>query len=189
MRHFGEPFRRQAAHIISALVWRTVEERRYEITQEGEQQQMEVFPAYATGTFWSVAVELYPSDPFAAELLHLKVRFDDALLQWRKERNPLSSNAWDNVLNPGYQRIIGMGKDALPFILQELRRELKNGEPDDWFMALWAITDGENLIPVESRGKVKEMAKAWLEWGSRSGYINGEALGGRVSAFGRLGMP
>ena len=48
MRHFGEPFRRQAAHIISALVWRTVEERRYEITQEGEQQQMEVFPAYAT---------------------------------------------------------------------------------------------------------------------------------------------
>jgi hypothetical protein len=81
-----------------------------------------------------------------------------------------------------------MGPTVVPFILHELQRELREGEPDDWFVALWAIT-GANPVPLESRGKMKEMAKAWLEWGSRLGYVNGEGLGVRVSAFGRLGMP
>jgi hypothetical protein len=102
--------------------------------------------------------------------------FKDLAAQWRRERIPLSSNAWDNVLNPGYQRIIGMGTDAVPFILRELQHELTQGEPDDWFIALWAIT-GENPVPVESRGKLREMAKAWLNWGSRQGYLDGEELG------------
>jgi hypothetical protein len=112
--------------------------------------------------------------------------FQDLTAQWRQQRNPLSSNAWDNVLNPGYQRIIGMGTDAVPFILRELQDELKIGEPDDWFIALWAIT-GENPVPLENRGKLREMAKTWLEWGSRQGYLDGEELGAGISTTGQMG--
>jgi hypothetical protein len=96
-----------------------------------------------------------------------EVRFNELVQRWRRARNSLSSSAWDNVRLPEYQQIIGMGPAAIPLILAELRDELKKGEPDDWFIALWAITQGENPVPEESRGNLKEMAKAWLDWGSR----------------------
>jgi hypothetical protein len=186
MRHADELFRRQASTVIGAIVLRAVEDRRYEITHNRGQPQMEIYPAWGMGLSWSVSVKSYPSDPFMAELIRLHNLFQSFALQWRTERNPLSSNAWDNVLNPAYQRIIGMGTDAVRFILQELRRELGTGEPDDWFMALWAIT-GENPVPTEHRGKIKEMAQAWLEWGSRQGYLDGEELGVGIPAFGQVG--
>jgi hypothetical protein len=46
-----------------------------------------------------------------------------------------------------------------------LKQELMRGEPDHWFWALAAITR-KNLIPPESRGKIKEMAEAWIRWGN-----------------------
>jgi hypothetical protein len=51
-------------------------------------------------------------------------------------------------------------------ILEELRRE-----PDHWFWALEAITLA-NPVPPEAGGKVEEMARAWIEWGIREGYIS-----------------
>jgi hypothetical protein len=68
------------------------------------------------------------------------------------------------MLQP-YQRIIGMGWPAVPLILEELSRE-----PDQWFLALEAITE-ENPVNPEDAGKVCVMARAWLEWGRRSGLI------------------
>jgi hypothetical protein len=65
-----------------------------------------------------------------------------------------------------YQRIIGMGSPAVPLILEELRRE-----PDQWFWALEAITE-ENPVPPEAAGKVREMARAWIDWGQRQGFLN-----------------
>jgi hypothetical protein len=185
MSHLDESFRRQAAPVMVGLVLRAVEGRRYNFTHGGDQAPMEVGPVRGTAS-WSISAKPYPSDPFVAEFIRLSSLFRDLASQWQQERNPLSSNAWDNVLNPAYQRIIGMGTDAVPFILGELRQELKKGEPDDWFMALWAIT-GENPVPAESRGKIREMAKAWLEWGSQQGYLDGEELGARIPAFGRMG--
>jgi hypothetical protein len=63
-------------------------------------------------------------------------------------------------MHPAYQQIIGMGVDALPLILRELERE-----PDHWFWALEAIT-GENPVPPTDRGRLNEMARAWLRWAS-----------------------
>ncbi len=68
------------------------------------------------------------------------------------------------MLDP-YQRIIGMGWDAVPLILEELRRE-----PDQWFWALEKITD-ENPVPPEAAGRVRQMAQAWVEWGQKQGLI------------------
>ncbi|HEX3497138.1 MAG TPA: hypothetical protein VHT02_08200 [Methylocella sp.] len=147
---------------------------------------MEIYSISEIGGFWSFSVKTYPSDPGAVAFSHLRDLFKELASQWRNERNPLSSNAWDNVRNPAYLRIIGMGWDAVPFILRELQYELKIGEPDDWFVALWAITR-ENPVLIESRGNVKEMANAWLEWGSQQGYFGGDALGVGVPEFGRVG--
>jgi len=67
-------------------------------------------------------------------------------------------------MHPAYQQIIGLGPPALPLILAELDREL-----DHWFWALKAIS-GEDPVPIESRGNMREMANAWLKWGREKGY-------------------
>jgi hypothetical protein len=69
------------------------------------------------------------------------------------------------MLRP-YQRIIGMGWEALPYIFAELHRE-----PDQWFWALEAITEA-NPVPVEVAGKVRLMAEAWIEWGKQQGLVS-----------------
>ena len=75
------------------------------------------------------------------------------------------SNTAQMAMLRSYQSIIGMGDPAIPLLLEELQRE-----PDQWFWALEAITL-ENPVPVEARGKVDEMARAWIEWGRQKGYI------------------
>jgi hypothetical protein len=39
-----------------------------------------------------------------------------------------------------------------------------------WFWALEAITEA-NPVPREAAGKVRRMARAWLEWGKQQGLI------------------
>jgi hypothetical protein len=60
--------------------------------------------------------------------------------------------------------LIGLGKPVIPLLLKEL--EKKSGH---WFWALKSISR-EDPVPQEYRGKVKEMTKAWLEWGKQRGY-------------------
>jgi len=84
-------------------------------------------------------------------------RFRELVRQW-KEATRFLSSIHEMTGHPAYLQIIGMGKDALPLILHELRRE-----PDHWFIALQAIT-GVNPIPASVRGKVEEMTQAWLSW-------------------------
>jgi hypothetical protein len=95
------------------------------------------------------------------------VKFQSLAKQWKAERGAMSSVA-SMVALQSYQRILGMGPDALPFILAQLRSE--GDEPDHWFPALSAIAAG-SPVPPESRGKLKDMAKAWLEWGQEQGYV------------------
>ena len=87
-------------------------------------------------------------------------RFAGLAARWKAERGP-SSSIDDLVLHPAYQQIIGLGPAAVPLLLEELRRE-----PDHWFWALAAIT-GEDPVPPGSRGRLVEMAEAWLNWGAR----------------------
>jgi hypothetical protein len=68
------------------------------------------------------------------------------------------------MLEP-YQRIIGMGPQVVPLILEELRRE-----PDQWFWALESITE-QNPVPPEATGTVRLMAAAWIAWGEQRGLL------------------
>jgi hypothetical protein len=95
-------------------------------------------------------------------------RFQRLARQWKRERGALSTAAAMAAL-PSYRKIIGMGPAALPCILAELRSE--GDSPSHWFLALAAIAE-ENPVPAESRGKLVEMAKAWLAWGKQEGYVD-----------------
>jgi hypothetical protein len=94
----------------------------------------------------------------------VRVRFQRLVREWKDKSRYMSSAAQMAMLK-SYQRIIGMGEQAVPLILEELERE-----PDHWFWALEAITD-ENPVPSEDNGKVRLMAKAWVDWGRQRGYL------------------
>ena len=81
---------------------------------------------------------------------------------WRQEVR-FTSSLTQMVLHPTYQRIIGMGVAAVPFLLRELERK-----PDHWFWALHAITGADPVKP-EDRGKLRKMSEAWLTWGKEQG--------------------
>jgi len=101
----------------------------------------------------------------------LRIRFESLLEEWRNQRGAMSSVTAMSMLRP-YQKIIGMGPDAIPLILAELRAE--GDDPDQWFWALSIISEANNLTPPEiapaHQGDYGAMALAWLDWGRAQGY-------------------
>jgi len=87
----------------------------------------------------------------------LQYTFTKLAEQWRRETRHMSIMN-DIVSHTAYQKIIGMGKDVVPLILEELKRE-----PAHWFWALKSIT-GDNPIQPEDRGRLNKMTEAWLDW-------------------------
>ena len=65
----------------------------------------------------------------------------------------------DMVMHPSYQRIIGMGEDAIPLILNELDRQ-----PDHWF---WALHSLLALTPYQNIARAT--SQRWLVCGSSGG--------------------
>jgi hypothetical protein len=91
--------------------------------------------------------------------------FQNLANQWKRDTLAISSVS-EIVMHPAYQRIMSMGKQALPLILQQLRREL-----DHWFYALEFIagTDGKDV--AKGADTLEDARSAWLEWGYRHGYL------------------
>jgi hypothetical protein len=90
-------------------------------------------------------------------------QFNELARQW-KQATAFSSSLTEMKEHPAYLQIIGLGKTAVPLILDELRRA-----PDFWFAALKTLT-GEDPVKPADRGQVRRMAQAWLEWGQTHGY-------------------
>lgn len=100
----------------------------------------------------------------------LRRQFESLSGQWKQESRYLSSTT-DISTNPAYQRIIGMGMPVVPLILEDLRKQ-----PYHWFWALKAIT-GEDPVPETMRGRVREMADAWISWGVEKKMIEANDSG------------
>jgi len=98
-------------------------------------------------------------DPAAA----LGVQFQDLRKEWKARRGVSSSLLDMSMLEP-YQKIIALGKDAVPHIIAQLKAE--GDEPDQWFWALRVLT-GANPVKPEDRGDFRAMSKAWIDWGAR----------------------
>lgn len=94
----------------------------------------------------------------------LETQFRALVKQWKRDTETVSSIA-RMIRHPAYQKIVGMGEPVLPLLLAELKKE-----PDFWFAALQQIT-GADPAPKSSAGKIKEMAKAWLDWGRDKGFL------------------
>lgn len=91
--------------------------------------------------------------------------FDELTRNWQTEKR-YQSFSKQIAMHPAYQRIIGMGRSALPLIFRELERG-----PHHWFWALRAIT-GVDPVPEESRGDLAGMTEAWLRWGTSQGLTS-----------------
>ena len=91
-------------------------------------------------------------------------RFEALREDWKSRTRHLS-NVAQIALVSSYQQIIGMGPQALPLILAELKQET-----DHWFWALEAIT-GETPVPKEDTGDMAASAAAWIAWGKANGHL------------------
>jgi hypothetical protein len=93
----------------------------------------------------------------------LEQRFLRLLNRWRSETDHLSSST-QITGHAAYQEIIGLGREALPLLLQELERS----HDGHLSKALTAIT-GARPVPPEDRGRIKKVAEAWLRWARETG--------------------
>ncbi len=94
----------------------------------------------------------------------LSAKFKRLLIEWQKQAAFLPSVTAMAIL-PSYQEIIGMGKPALPLILNELKER-----PSHLFWALRAIS-GVDPVPPRDRGRIDKMIKAWIKWGRKNNII------------------
>jgi hypothetical protein len=104
-----------------------------------------------------------PPPQGAAPPADLEARFRDLVQRWKAESLVLSSVTAMARL-PSYQAIIELGPPVIPLLLRELEQD-----PDHWFWALKTLT-GVDPVPEGSRGRLPEMARAWVRWGREQGY-------------------
>jgi hypothetical protein len=95
---------------------------------------------------------------------NVRQTFGRLVEQWRAE-TMFESSFTELVLNPAYQRIIGLGEQVIPLLLEELEKE--SGQ---WFWALENIT-GANPVAPEDSGNSQKMKSAWLKWGVERGFL------------------
>jgi len=102
--------------------------------------------------------EWYPGTDGGRTLTQdVTLSFEELASQWREETKTISAIE-EMAIHPAYQRIIGMGPAVIPNIMRALEKR-----PDNWFWALRAITGADPVQP-EQRGRMSEMAKAWIAW-------------------------
>lgn len=93
----------------------------------------------------------------------LKEEFRRLADEWLEDTMFISSPS-DKFLHRAYLEIIGMGKDAIPFLLREVR-DLSG----HWFLALRSITKQDPVQPEDANDMIS-MADAWLRWGREKGH-------------------
>ena len=98
-----------------------------------------------------------PADSDIAETFRTLVE------RWRSETGHLSI-VQQKVMNRTYLEIIGLGRPALPLLLQELRER-----PAHWFLALSSISR-EN--PVCHGASFDDAVRDWIAWGRARGLID-----------------
>jgi len=149
-----------------------------------ENSETFTFSSYTVGVGFDYAYVIYPSSPVTfvvPDWAEDWIRYNELATEWKKTRATWRSFSGDLMRDENYSQIVGMGPPVIKFILWDMQAEIDSGRVTDWFYALWAIT-GENPIPTEAQGKPIEAAKAWIEWGRRTGLIYDATLGSALSA-------
>ena len=100
----------------------------------------------------------------APNVASIEEQFAALANRWHGETDFLSSPS-RITSNYSYLKIISMGKRVIPMILEDL-----NEHGGHWYPALRILSE-EDPVPIEDRGDVEQMKKAWLQWGRERGYI------------------
>ena len=104
----------------------------------------------------------------APELEEYSLSVSDRFLRysedWLNQTGAISSID-SLVANPSYQKIIKLGWDAVPLMLNDLREN-----KGFWFPALHAITGIRPFDPADA-GNGQRMTEAWLSWGKKKELI------------------
>lgn len=140
----------------------TIRER---ITRPDAQRQEQVItasPEIVVIDFQAGVAHVMPKASFLAPNTQAVQKFRKLADQWRKDTRHISSLS-KLSMHPAYQKIIGMGYDALPLILNELKE--KGGH---WLWALHAITDED---PAPEGATFRGAVAAWIAWGKTEGYL------------------
>lgn len=95
-----------------------------------------------------------------------KARFETLADKYERETRYLSSPA-QMACHPAYVEITEMGPAAIRLIL--LRLQSHHG--GHWFWALAKLT-GENPVPSEDAGRMRKMARHWVLWGQKNGWLD-----------------
>ncbi len=107
---------------------------------------------------------LLPREDVEVKEEEVRAEFQALVESWYQETGHISS-IQEKVMHPSYQRIIGMGRPAIPLVLQELRER-----PNFWFWALRFMT-GED--PSKNAKGINNAVEAWSRWGAEHGYLQG----------------
>lgn len=98
----------------------------------------------------------------------LKQDFMENYIHWKIETEHLSGKNHSYITkHPAYQKIIEMGEEIIPFILETIKED---GSKLLWHIALEKIT-GENHAEVDANTDEEKNAD-WLRWGKTKGLID-----------------
>ncbi len=104
-----------------------------------------------------------PGFKLARSEKEVEEKFNAYLAEWRNHTR-LESNYGKILANPFYRRILALGPQVVPLILEDM----KKGHGGAWFQALEDLT-GENAIVPEHEVDSSLMIADWLEWGRKNG--------------------
>lgn len=94
----------------------------------------------------------------------VKTEFDRLVKEWYgKVSHHSNPNIWFD--HPNYQKILDLGPEIIPLILEELKKDRGL-----WFDALYQLA-GVDPVPEEVH-KTREVKKYWMDWGRAHGYTN-----------------
>lgn len=94
----------------------------------------------------------------------LREKFEASLRLWKRETQSSSSDSelFDSM---HFRKIVALGQDAVPYILESLQDELSH-----IYVALGDIT-GKNPAKDVEPGDVRAEIGAWLDWGREQGLL------------------
>ncbi len=101
----------------------------------------------------------------ASKAESIEEKFGRLSKQWRRETRHISS-IHEKSINMAYQKIIGMGKDVLPYIFHDFEKT-----HDHWLWALYAICDEESAPDLEKAGDLDAAVDVWLNWARQHNYL------------------
>lgn len=135
------------------------------VIEEVEQVPQQLWSYGASeGVYSSYSTLAGTASPLMGHVQPLPELFKQLADQWHDATDGMSSPR-QIAMHPAYQRIIGLSKSAIPYILDDLITRGGN-----WYWALRSLAD-EPPIVAEMAGNTRRVKQAWIDWGRRNGYI------------------